>query len=127
MWQCTEDTNAEDPPLTGFLVATYQMCMIFLFPAILMTSSYYKVIKTLWKSTKNMRFLTNTANMRAIDNEVSAVSIQVPTETEALARERSTQRGRSTTRQGSNNSKQSTKSNTSTSSGGRNYSHNTSS
>ena len=31
------------PALNGILVATYQMVMIFLFPAILMTSSYYKV------------------------------------------------------------------------------------
>lgn len=35
------------------------MMIIFLLPVMLMSSSYYKVIKALWRSTKNMTVLTN--------------------------------------------------------------------
>ncbi|XP_023341116.1 cholecystokinin receptor type A [Eurytemora carolleeae] len=61
VWKCTEDTSPDAPPIMGSFVATYQMCMIFLFPAMLMTTSYYRVMKTLWRSTQNMPFLTNTS------------------------------------------------------------------
>ena len=36
------------------------MIIIFLLPLILMSSSYYKVMRVLWRSTKNMSALTNT-------------------------------------------------------------------
>ena len=50
----------ETPPVWGVFVASYQMMIIFLLPVILMSSSYYRVIKALWRSTKNMTVLTNT-------------------------------------------------------------------
>ena len=49
----------ETPPVWGVFVAFYQMMIIFLLPVMLMSSSYYKVIKALWRSTKNMTVLTN--------------------------------------------------------------------
>ena len=50
----------ETPPVWGVFVAFYQMMIIFLLPVMLMSSSYYKVIKALWRSTKSMTVLTNT-------------------------------------------------------------------
>ena len=50
----------DTPPVWGVFVATYQMILIFLLPVILMSSSYYRVITALWRSTKNMTVLTNT-------------------------------------------------------------------
>ena len=44
----------------GVIISIYQMIIIFLLPLILMSSSYYKVMKVLWRSTKNMSALTNT-------------------------------------------------------------------
>ena len=52
--------TVETPPVWGVFVASYQMMIIFLLPVILMSSSYYRVIKALWRSTKNMTVLTNT-------------------------------------------------------------------
>ena len=52
--------TVETPPVWGVFVASYQMMIIFLLPVLLMSSSYYKVIKALWRSTKNMTVLTNT-------------------------------------------------------------------
>lgn len=59
-FECTEDSNLDNPPVLGVFVAAYQMVIIFLLPVILMSSSYYRVITALWRSTKNMTALTNT-------------------------------------------------------------------
>ena len=42
------------------MISSYQMMMIFLLPMVIMSSSYYKVIAVLWRSTQNMNVLTNT-------------------------------------------------------------------
>ena len=55
--------TVETPPVWGVFVAFYQMMIIFLLPVILMSSSYYRVIKALWRSTKNMTVLTNTRTL----------------------------------------------------------------
>ena len=46
--------------MLGAVVAVYQMVIIFLLPFLVMSSSYYKVIRTLWESNRTMTDLTNT-------------------------------------------------------------------
>ena len=41
------------------MISSYQMMMIFLVPMFIMSSSYYRVIAVLWRSTQNMKVLTN--------------------------------------------------------------------
>ena len=60
----------ETPPMWGVLVASYQMIIIFLLPVILMSSSYYRVITALWRSTKNMTVLTNTRHMDPVAQDL---------------------------------------------------------
>ena len=53
-------SNLDNPPVLGVIVAVYQMVLVFLLPVILMSSSYYRVITALWRSTKSMSAMTNT-------------------------------------------------------------------
>ena len=50
-------------------MSLYKMIMIFLLPLILMSTSYYKVMTVLWRSTKDMTALTNTRTTEPAQEE----------------------------------------------------------
>ena len=74
-------------------VATYQMILIFLLPVILMSSSYYRVITALWRSTKNMTVLTNTRPCSGLEQGVCSADLNTDVVTRPVTRLTSTGAG----------------------------------